>query len=86
MPNRWVPPDGPRRAISYCQDEVWGDPWADIRLFGVLRRGSPEWKALYSKRQTIERIFKSMKQSRRLERKGRPPREASLQVRSDRTD
>ena len=57
-----------RRGIRYCQDEVWEDPRADIRLFGVLRRNSPEWKALYSKRQAIERTFKSMKQSRRLER------------------
>ena len=57
-----------RRGISYCQDEVWEDPRRDIRLFGVLRRDSPEWKSLYSKRQTIERTFKSMKQSRRLER------------------
>ena len=57
-----------RRGIRYCQDEVWEDPRANIRLFGVLRRGSPEWKALYSKRQAIERTFKSMKQSRRLER------------------
>ncbi len=40
----------------------------NIRLFGVLRRGSEAWKALYVKRQAIERVFKSMKESRRLER------------------
>ena len=43
-------------------------PRRNIRLFGVLRRDSKEWKALYCKRQTIERTFKSMKLSRRLER------------------
>ena len=60
--------DSTRGGIKHCDDEVWEDPRADIRLFGVLRRDSPEWKALYAKRQTIERTFKSMKQSRRLER------------------
>ncbi len=52
----------------HCDTEVWEDPTRDIRLFGVLRRDSPEWKALYTKRQAIERVFKSMKESRRLER------------------
>ena len=59
---------GSRGGVKYCDDEVWEDPRRNIRLFGVLRRDSPEWKALYAKRQTIERTFKSMKQSRRLER------------------
>ena len=60
--------DSTRGGIRHCADEVWEDPRANIRLFGVLRRDSAEWKALYAKRQTIERIFKRMKQSRRLER------------------
>ena len=51
-----------------CADEVWEDPSKDIRLFGVIRRDGPEWKDLYDKRQAIERVFKSMKESRRLER------------------
>ena len=54
--------------IRHCDSEVWEDPTKDIRLFGVLRRGSQEWKDLYTKRQAIERVFKSMKESRRLER------------------
>ena len=55
--------------VRYCQDEVWEDPMSNIKLFGaVIRRGSPEWKAYYEKRQAIERVFKSMKESRRLER------------------
>ena len=33
-----------------------------------LLRGNQEWKALYKQRQTIERTFKSLKESRRLER------------------
>ena len=60
--------DSTMGGIRHCDDEVWEDPRRNIRLFGVLRRGSKEWKALYSKRQAIERTFKSMKQSRRLER------------------
>ena len=55
-------------AIPHCKDEVWEDPSRDCRLFGVLRQGSKKWKALYNKRQAIERTFKSLKQSRRLER------------------
>ena len=54
--------------LRHCDTEVWEDPRRNIRLFGVLRRDSAEWKALYAKRQAIERTFKSMKQSRRLER------------------
>ena len=38
------------------------------RLFGPIRQGSAEWKALYRLRQSVERVFKSMKESRRLER------------------
>ena len=40
----------------------------DVFLFAATRRDGPEWKALYAKRQAIERVFKSMKESRRLER------------------
>ena len=56
-----------RGGIRHCDPEVWEDPSQNIRLFGVVRRGSPEWKDLYTKRQAIERVFKSMKESRRLE-------------------
>lgn len=54
----------------HCRDEVWEDPAAsrNLRLFGPIRRASPEWKGLYAKRQSVERTFKSLKQSRRLER------------------
>ena len=40
----------------------------DVFLFAATRRDGPEWKALYAKRQAIKRVFKSMKESRRLER------------------
>ena len=52
-----------------ARDRAWAYRLAqDLRRFGVLRRDSPQWKALYAKRQAIERVFKSMKESRRLER------------------
>ncbi len=57
-----------RGGILHCADETWEDPKQNLRLFGALRRDSKEWKALYEKRQAIERVFKSMKESRRLER------------------
>ena len=57
-----------RPGVHHCDTEVWEDPAENIRLVGVVRRDSPEWKALYLKRQAIERVFKSMKESRRLER------------------
>ena len=53
--------------VWWCDSESWEDPRANIRRFGLVRRDSPEWRALYAKRQSIERIFKSMKESRRLE-------------------
>ncbi len=37
------------------------------RLFADPPRASVEWRALYSQRQAVERVFKSMKQSLRLE-------------------
>ena len=52
----------------HCVDEVWQDPAENLRLFGAVRRKSEEWQGLYAKRQSIERCFKSLKQSRRLER------------------
>ena len=57
-----------RGGVRHCDTEVWEKPSGNIRLFGAIRRDSPEWRALYVKRQAIERVFKSMKESRRLER------------------
>ena len=57
-----------RRGVRHCQDMVWEGPLAKpTRLFGLVRRGSSEWKRLYGLRQAVERVFKSLKQSRRLE-------------------
>ena len=59
---------GSRGGVNYCNDEVWEDQKGNLRLFGPLRRESAEWRGLYDKRQALERTFKSLKQSRRLER------------------
>ncbi len=60
--------DTRKGGTAYCGDEVWEDPAQDLRLFGKLRRNSPEWKAYYRQRYSIERVFKTLKESRRLER------------------
>ena len=57
-----------RKGVRYCDDEVWENRSDDPRLFGPLRQASNEWKALYEQRQAVERVFKSLKQSRRLDR------------------
>ncbi len=54
-----------RKAVLYCQDEVWDKP-TDLRRNPKIPHKTPEWKALYRERQTVERSFKSMKQARRL--------------------
>ena len=57
-----------RGGVRHCDTEIWQDPTENLRLFGAIRREGPEWKARYVKRQAIERVFKSMKESRRLDR------------------
>ena len=59
-----------RKGAVYCEDEVWVSTRAEDnpRLHGPMRRNSAEWKALYRFRQSVERVFKSAKQSLRLER------------------
>ena len=60
--------DSTTGGVLHCDGWVWEDPNVNVRWFGgAVRRGSEEWKRLYKKRQSIERIFKSMKESRRLE-------------------
>ncbi len=56
--------------VPHCQDEFWQDPSENLRLFGPpnVRRESPAWKAFYDKRYSIERVFRSLKHYRRLER------------------
>ncbi len=57
-----------RKGVRYCHDWIWEkpDPNGNLRLVGPVRRASTEWKALYKLRQGVERVFKSMKESRRL--------------------
>ena len=56
-----------RKGVRYCHDSHWEDRKDNPRVFGPVRRGSDEWKSLYDLRQSVERVFKSSKQSRRLE-------------------
>ena len=57
-----------RGVVVHCDTEIWEDPTRNLRLFGAIRRNGSEWKALYAKRWEIERVFRRLKESRRLER------------------
>ena len=56
-----------RKAVLYCQDELWEKPQS-YRMNGLLAQNAPNWKPIYELRQSVERVFKSLKESRRLER------------------
>ena len=56
-----------RAGFSRCRYQFWEKRDDKPRVFGPVRRGSREWKALYKMRWSVERVFKSMKESRRLE-------------------
>ena len=56
-------------AKRYCDaSDFWLDPQDNLRAVGVVARASPEWKQRYARRQSIERMFGSMKRSRLLNR------------------
>ena len=55
-----------RKGVLYCQDEHWEKGSDNLRLFPKIARKTPEWEAHYKERQSVERVFKSLKQSRRL--------------------
>ena len=57
-----------RRGVLYCNDQTWEAFSDNQRAFPHIARDSAEWKVLYSKRQSIERCFKSLKESRCLSR------------------
>ena len=65
------PPEGchlrDRKGVRYCHDEEWLDRQDNPRVFGKVPRWTREWKNLYKLRQSVERVFKSQKESRRLE-------------------
>ena len=51
-----------------CDSETWENPKTNLRLFGMVRRDSQEWQHYYRQRWAIERLFKTLKESCRLER------------------
>ena len=57
---------GDQLPLMGCQG-YWLNPSKNWRVFGVLPRASKEWDDLYSKRMSIERIFKNTKQGRLLD-------------------
>ena len=65
-------PDGchlrDRKGVRYCQDQTWENRTDKPRIWGPVRRGSELYKVLYRMRYSVERFFKSAKESRRLEK------------------
>ncbi len=59
--------DSMSTGIRHCDFETWEHPSSNLRFFSWIPRHTKTWKDLYAKRQSIERMFKGMKQSRRLE-------------------
>ena len=55
------------KAITHCDTEEWFDPEDNPRVMGPLPRHTDEWKTIYKKRMTIERMFGRCKQDRLLE-------------------
>ena len=55
--------------VSVCDDEARENPEGNIRLFGgCIRQGSAEWKEMYAKRWSVERVSNRWKEQGRLER------------------
>lgn len=57
-----------RRGVNYCHDSEWFAPTENPRILGQIYRGSETWKAVYGLRQSVERVFKSVKESLSLNR------------------
>ena len=55
-------------SLLFCNTTYWQDPMSNPRVLGIVSRASSEWKRLYSRRQSVERLFGSLKQSRLLNR------------------
>ena len=56
-------------AMLYCDPTPhWEDPMNNLRVLGIVARASPQWRVLYKKRPTIERLFGSMKRTRLLDK------------------
>ena len=57
-----------RRGVKYCNDSEWFAPTENPRTLGPIYRGSKQWKLVYRLRQSVGRVFKSTKESLRLNR------------------
>lgn len=61
--------EGLHSGIRHCDAVIVEDPAEHLRVLGGrTRRGSQEWDELYALRWSVERVFKRLKESRRLER------------------
>ena len=56
-----------RQGVLYCDTQIEIDPQENLRRYSLIPRRTGEWKALYSKRQSVERCFSRLKQHRPLD-------------------
>ena len=56
-----------RQGVLYCDTQVEIDPQDNLRRFSLIPRRTGEWKALYARRQSVERCFSRLKQHRALD-------------------
>ena len=60
--------EGLQSGIRHCDTVIVEDPGVNLRVLGGdTRRGSREWDEQYGKRWAVERVFKSLKESLRLD-------------------
>ena len=57
-----------RKERLYCNQAGWERKNDNVRLVVPIPRQSQWWKNLYRMRQAVERVFKGMKEARRLAR------------------
>lgn len=55
------------KGVHYCDDVVTIPPEDDLRRVGPVARVSKEYKTLYNKRSSVERVNSRLKETRRLE-------------------
>ena len=56
-----------RQGVLCCDTQVEIDPQENLGRFSLIPRRTSEWKALYARRQSVERCFSRLKQHRALD-------------------
>ncbi len=65
---KWYNNTGQFKDTPYCNYVITVKPEDDLRKVGPVARVSPQWKELFSKRTSVERVNSRLKETRRLRR------------------